>query len=84
MQHCGSVRHDSGRQTVRWDLLDPASLDTMLGAAETAGYRPFLVVDPDEDVEFRKRFAPASQRALSRMVHVARIGRVQVYTFREE
>ena len=39
MQHSGSVRHYSGRPTVRWDGLDPAALDTVLLRSATGGTR---------------------------------------------
>jgi len=81
MQHSGSIRYYAGRQTLRWDLLDRASLDRAVASLRAAGYEPFAVLDPDEDSEFRRRFATASSPTLSRMVPVGAVGRTTVYAF---
>jgi hypothetical protein len=81
MQHSGSIRYYAGRQTLRWDLLDRASLDRAVVSLRAAGYEPFAVLDPDEDSEFRRRFATASSPTLSRMVPVGAVGRTTVYAF---
>jgi hypothetical protein len=81
MQHSGSIRYYSGRHTLRWDLLDRASLASAVSSLREAGYTPFAILDPEEDDEFHKRFSTASREALDRMVVVGRIGDIQVYAF---
>jgi len=81
-QHSGSVRYYSHRPTLRWDVLDRASLDRALSSMRDAGYDPFLVVDTGEDEEFRARFAAAGQRALAGLTPVTTIGNTTVYAFR--
>jgi hypothetical protein len=79
MQHSGSIRYYSHRPTLRWDVLDPAWLDRALHALRAAGYEPYAVLDPDEVVAFRNRFAPAGQQSIDRLVPVAAAGRTQVF-----
>jgi hypothetical protein len=82
MQHSGSIRYYSGRQTVRWDMLDRASLDRTVAALRTSGHEPFVVVDQDEDEEFHRRFAATRQAAVEQMELIATIGPTRVYRFR--
>jgi 4-amino-4-deoxy-L-arabinose transferase-like glycosyltransferase len=82
MQHSGSIRYYSGRQTVRWDMLDRGSLDQAVSALRASGHEPFVVVDQDEDAEFRTRFGAANQRAVEQLEPMARIGPTRVYRFR--
>lgn len=81
-QHSGSVRYYSHRPTLRWDVLDRASLDRALSSMRNAGYDPFLVVDTGEDDAFRERFAATGQRALLGLTPVVTIGNTTVYAFR--
>lgn len=80
-QHSGSVRYYSGRPTLRWDLLDAASLDRAIGSLRRAGFEPFVVLDAGEDEEFRGRFGPRNQ-AVAGMVPMATLGNTSVYAFR--
>ena len=82
MQHSGSLRHYSSRHTLRWDLLDRASLGRALTSLRDAGYTPFAVLDEDEDVAFRNRFDVLSAEALEQMFVVEKIGATFVYGFR--
>lgn len=82
MQHSGSVRHYTGRRTLRWDLLDPAWLDRAVASLRAAGFGTFAVLDPDEDVQFRDRFGRAGQSAPARMVPVGAAGRTRIYELR--
>jgi hypothetical protein len=79
MQHSGSIRYYAQRQTVRWDLLDPAWLDRAVAALHAAGHETYAVLDPDELVEFRKRFTPAGQRSIDRMLPVVTVGRTRIF-----
>jgi hypothetical protein len=81
-QHSGSIRYYSGRQTVRWDVLDRGSLDRAVSALRAAGHEPFVVVDRDEEVEFRARFASTGQKTLERLEPIATIGPTAVYRIR--
>jgi Dolichyl-phosphate-mannose-protein mannosyltransferase len=57
MQHSGSIRYYSGRATVRFDHIAQAQLESTLAALTDAGYRPYILVEPWEVPEFRKRYA---------------------------
>ena len=82
MQHSGSIQYYSGRQTLRWDLLDRAWLDRAVLQLRASGREPFAALDRDEEIEFRRRFAAAAPLALDRMVPLARIGPTTIYAFR--
>ncbi len=60
MQHSGSIRYYSGRTTLRWDLLEPRSLDAAVAALRASGHEPFAVLDRGELAAFR--FAVLSGR----------------------
>ena len=62
VQHSGSVRYYAHRITLRYDSIYEHRLDTTLRELAAKGYRPYIVVDDWEEVEFRKRFA-AKNRA---------------------
>ena len=70
------------RPTLRWDLLDRASLDRALRSMRDAGYDPFLVVDAGEDRAFRRRFSGTGQRGVEALAPLATIGNTTVYAFR--
>ena len=57
MQHSGSIRYYSGRVTVRFDHIAPAELEFTLAALTDAGYRPYILVEPWEVPQFRKRYS---------------------------
>jgi Dolichyl-phosphate-mannose-protein mannosyltransferase len=81
-QHSGSVTYYSHRPTLRWDLLDQASLDRALRSMRAAGYHPFLVVDTGEDEAFRQRFRETGQHSVDALTPLATIGSTTVYEFR--
>ena len=56
MQHSGSIRYYSGRATVRFDHIEPAQLESTLAALAEAGYRPYILLEPWEVPQFRKRY----------------------------
>jgi hypothetical protein len=56
MQHSGSIRYYSGRATVRFDHIAPAQLESTLAALTDAGYRPYILVEPWEVPQFRRRY----------------------------
>jgi hypothetical protein len=54
--YSGSVRHYSGRMTLRWDALQPEWLDPALAFLRAKGYVPYLVLDPLEEAQFQRQF----------------------------
>ena len=60
MQHSGSIRYYSGRATVRFDHIAPAQLESTLAALTAAGYRPYILLEPWEVPQFRKRYTGLS------------------------
>jgi 4-amino-4-deoxy-L-arabinose transferase-like glycosyltransferase len=60
LQHSGSVRYYSGRLTVRFDLIPPEALDTVIEDLRRRDYRPYILLEEWEERTFRNRFAPHS------------------------
>ena len=60
MQHSGSLRYYGQRLTLRYDWLPPNWLDKALSVLREQGYRPFIVLDTWEVLEFRQRFGQDS------------------------
>ena len=65
-QHSGSITYYSGRPTLRWDLLDAASLDRAIASLRRAGYEPYVVLDGGENEQFRAHFGARNQQACRR------------------
>lgn len=59
LQHAGSVRHYSGRLTVRFDRVS-TDLDTALDSLERAGWRPFILLEDWEEPQFKGQFGGSS------------------------
>jgi hypothetical protein len=57
VQHSGSVRHYSGRPTIRYDSLDPEWLDRALAHLRQLGYEPYVLLEKFEVPLFQERFA---------------------------
>jgi hypothetical protein len=55
-QYSGSVRYYSGRLTVRYDLIPPPALDTVVNELRRLGRPPYLLLDEVEEADFRRRF----------------------------
>ncbi len=64
MQHSGSIRHYSGRPTLRYDSLDPEWLDRAIAHLRSAGYEPYLLLEKFEVPIFRERFAAQQSVAI--------------------
>ncbi len=58
--HVGPLRYYGGRLTVRYDVLDPASLDRAVAWLAREGRRPYILLEEDELPQFRQRFRGAS------------------------
>ncbi len=56
MQHSGSARFYSGRITVRYDIIEPSDLATVVSQLRQLGYVPYLLLDDWEEPQFRARF----------------------------
>ena len=61
VQHSGSVRYYANRMTLRYDSLQDAALDGVVRDLRAKGRRAYLVVDDDEEKEFRARFSPGNR-----------------------
>lgn len=57
MLHSGSVRHYSGRLTVRYDLIQPDRFEAMVTHLQHRGYATFLLIDDGEENAFRRQFS---------------------------
>jgi hypothetical protein len=57
MLHSGSVRYYAGRQTLRFDILDPQWLDRAVAALAERGFRSYALLEDYEVRAFRDRFA---------------------------
>src|SRR5262249_40277409 len=64
IQHSGSARYYSGRLTIRWDFIEPQSLDGAIGVLRRVGAPPYFLLEPYEESDFLRRFAG------SRALHV--------------
>ena len=62
-QHSGSVRYYSGRPTLRWDLLDAASLDRAIASLRRTGHEPYAVLDGGDTISSAPASAPGISRA---------------------
>ena len=60
MSHSGTVRYYAGRETLRFDLLDPQWLDGAVDWLAARGRKPYVLVEDWELPEFRSRFGPHS------------------------
>jgi hypothetical protein len=65
LQHCGSARYYGGRTTLRFDNLDPESLDEAVQWLSSRGIRSYLLVEEWEIAMFRERFK--GQATLARL-----------------
>jgi hypothetical protein len=55
VEHSGSLRHYTGRLTMRWDLLPPEWWPKAVDELVRRGFRPYIVVGHD-DMQFRTHF----------------------------
>jgi hypothetical protein len=76
----GSVRFYSGRLTLVWAEIDPASLDRALQYLRSRNYHPYLSFETWEEPAFRKRFERASAIGRLEWPPIAEIDRqVRIY-----
>jgi dolichyl-phosphate-mannose-protein mannosyltransferase len=79
MLHGGSVRHYSGRLTVRWDVIPPGLLETVIGHFQRQGYSTFLILDDGERELFVARFTGVTPLAGLDWPPVATMDGVAIY-----
>ena len=60
VQHSGSVRYYAGRETLRWDVLDPAWLDRAVQWLSARGRHPYFLIEDWELSQFENRFGAAN------------------------
>ena len=60
VQQSGSLRLYSGRETIRFDGIQPDWLDRALSYLIDAGYHPYFVLEAWEEHQFRTQFAGTS------------------------
>jgi hypothetical protein len=75
VQHSGSIRYYSGRLTVRFDWIDPKALDSAIDDLRRRGYQPYVVLDEEEQQQFKTRFADANAVGALDRPPVARLQR---------
>jgi hypothetical protein len=76
-QHSGSLRWYAGRQTLRWDFLDPAALAQTVDELQSRGATVYVALEGDEVAMFDQRFAGVIDR-----LQVDHVGRVRNVSFR--
>ena len=65
LHHSGTIRYYAGRETLRWDELDPAWLDRAIAWLASRGRHPYILLEDTERAAFERRFAgPADQPRL--------------------
>lgn len=59
-QHAGTIRYYAGRETLRFDVLDPAWLDRALTWLASRGRPPYILIEDWELPSFSARFRESS------------------------
>ena len=52
MQYSGSIRHYSGRLTIRYDWIPTNRLDSVIEQLRGLGYHPYIVLESAEMTSF--------------------------------
>jgi hypothetical protein len=73
------VRYYAGRETLVWDVLDPASLDRAVAFGRTQGLEPFFMLDSGEEEAFRLRFAGSDLARLDWPPRIEIAPQVRIY-----
>ena len=86
MLHSGTATYYSGAPTVRYDLLPPAQLDSLVDTLKQRGYQPYLLLDTDERLAFQDRFRGHSRLAALDWQPLVRLRPppVEIYSVRAE
>jgi len=75
----GSVRFYGHRNTLVWDVLDPAWLDRAIAYIRMRGLEPYLLLERWEEPIFRQRFAGSGLGALDWPPAAEIAGQVRIY-----
>ena len=75
----GSVRYYGHRNTLVWDVLDPAWLDRAIAYTRTRGLEPYLLFERWEEPNFRQRFAGSDTGKLDWPPAAEIAGQVRIY-----
>jgi hypothetical protein len=84
MQHSGSIRHYSGRPTIRYDSLDPEWLDRALAHLRSSGQMPYILLEKYELPVFRERFATQKSATLIDAPPIALHAKREVMLYRAD
>ncbi|HEX6163707.1 MAG TPA: glycosyltransferase family 39 protein [Vicinamibacterales bacterium] len=76
-QHSGSLRWYAGRQTLRWDFLDPGALAKTIDELQSRGATVYVALEGDEVAMFEQRFAGAIDQ-----LQVDHVGSIRNISFR--
>jgi hypothetical protein len=68
-EHAGSVRYYTGRETLRWDMLDEAWLDRTVAWLAAQGRHPYVLTEDWEQPAFERKFA--GRNRLGRLAYAA-------------
>jgi hypothetical protein len=60
LAHSGSIHYYTGRDILRWELLEPEALDTAVAYLRSQGHDVYLAADVPEVTDFKRRFAPSA------------------------
>ena len=75
----GSVRYYAHRQTLVWDVLDPAWLDRAIVYSRERGFEPYLLFEGWEEPIFRQRFTRSATARLDWPPAAEVDGQVRIY-----
>lgn len=59
-QQSGALRYYADRPIIRFDVLPPRWFDDAISKMRVRGYRPYFVIEEQEEVVFKARFRPVS------------------------
>jgi hypothetical protein len=76
--HSGSLRFYTGRSAVGWGDIEPGRLDEALTFLRRHGRKPYLVIEPWEEPDFKARFAGDRLGAL-KWRPIAEVDKVRIY-----
>jgi hypothetical protein len=76
-QHSGSLRWYGGRQTLRWDFVEPAQLAAVIQELQSRGATVYAALEGDEVAMFDRRFAGVIDQ-----LEVDPVGRIRNVEFR--
>jgi hypothetical protein len=85
--HSGSARYYGGRQTLRYDMLEPEWLDRSIAWLDERGFHPYVLLEEHEVEDFQRRFERQRAGRLTRSNPLFRyegLGTVLLFDLLEE